>query len=120
MISIVFFGKPHISPFPYFWTIRLDRYIGAFGYFVLAGQILYALFILYFLFKEVKSILKKKQAYFRSGWNLCEVCILALAVASIVFYLYRMFVGKDLMEQWRMHPHMFLNFHFVAYWDQVR
>ncbi|XP_038066719.1 polycystic kidney disease protein 1-like 2 [Patiria miniata] len=118
-LLVEFLPQGGALPFPYFWTIRLDRYIGAFAYFVVAGQIIYTLFIVFFLFREIKNIFREKRAYFDSVWNLCEVCIIGLAVASIVFYLYRMFVGWDLMEQWRTQPKTFLNFHFVAYWDQL-
>ncbi|XP_022092642.1 uncharacterized protein LOC110980349 [Acanthaster planci] len=118
-LLVEFLPQGGATPYPYFWTIRLDRYIGAFAYFVLAGQIVYTLFIIYFLVRELRNLFREKRQYFDSVWNLCEVCILALAISSIVFYLYRMFVGWDLMEQWRTQPKVFLNFHFVAYWDQL-
>ena len=105
--------------FPYFWSIRLDRYNSTFGIFVLIGQVIYALFILYFLIREIRKIIREKKEYFNNSWNGVEVCIISLSIASMVFYFYRVDVGNRMIEQRKKYPQMFLNFHYLVNWDQV-
>eukprot|EP00057_Strongylocentrotus_purpuratus_P019968 XP_011674442.1 PREDICTED: polycystic kidney disease 2-like 1 protein [Strongylocentrotus purpuratus] len=107
--------------FPYvnFRTIRLDRYQGNFAYFVLAGEVTYVLFLLYFTYKEIKLFIKKKREYFRSFWNMLEVTTLVMAYCAITFYLYRLFIGRQLMAQYRTDPDSFLNFQYVSHWDSL-
>ncbi|XP_063961569.1 polycystin family receptor for egg jelly-like [Lytechinus pictus] len=105
--------------FPYvnFRTIRLDRYQGSFAYFVLAGEVAYVLYLLYFTYREIKLFIKKKKEYFKSFWNMLEVVTLVMAYCAITFYLYRLFIGRQLMEQYRTNPDSFLNFQYVSHWD---
>ncbi|XP_072168153.1 polycystin-2-like protein 1 [Diadema setosum] len=104
-------------PYTSFRTIRLDRYQGNFAYFVLAGEVIYVAFLLYFTYREGKQLWKKKKDYFGSVWNLLEVVTLVLAYAAISFYLYRLFIGRRLVNQYREDPESFMNFQYIAHWD---
>ncbi|XP_071504830.1 polycystin-2-like protein 1 [Diadema antillarum] len=106
-------------PYTSFRTIRLDRYQGNFAYFVLAGEVIYVAFLLYFTYREGKQLWKKKKDYFGSVWNLLEVVTLVLAYAAISFYLYRLFIGRRLVNQYREDPESFMNFQYIAHWDLV-
>ena len=104
----------------FFWTTRIDRYVGTFAYFVLAGQIIFCLFILYFLQHEVRAIIREKKQYFKEPWNFAEIGTIILAIAGMVFYGYRYVSGRKLMSDFNDDKAAFLDFHFFAQFDQVR
>ncbi|XP_071797014.1 polycystin-1-like protein 2 isoform X2 [Asterias amurensis] len=118
-LLVEFLPQGGAMAFPYFWSIRLDRYNSTFGIFVLIGQVIYALFILYFLIREIRKILREKKEYFNNSWNGVELCIISLSIASMVFYFYRVDVGNRMIEQRKKYPQMFLNFHYLVNWDQL-
>ncbi|XP_072035408.1 LOW QUALITY PROTEIN: polycystin-1-like protein 2 [Amphiura filiformis] len=107
------------SPFTFFWTTRLDRYDGSFAIFILAGQLIFGLFIIYFLQHEIRNIIKEKKEYFKNPWNIAELVTIALSISGMGFYAYRYIVGRSLMEDYKEHQPMMIDFHFFAQWDQL-
>ncbi len=47
--------------------MRLDRYVGAFMFVILAAEILVLIFIIYFIGREIRKIYKQRKAYFKVG-----------------------------------------------------
>ena len=104
----------------FFWTTRIDRYVGSFAYFVLAGQLIFCLFIIYFLQHELRAIIREKKKYFKEPWNLAEIGTIILAIVGMFFYGYRYVSGRKLMSDFKNDKQQFLDFHFFAQFDQVR
>ena len=48
-----------------FHILRLNRYIGPFMFVVLAAEILTLCFVIFFIQREIKKIVKEKRDYFR-------------------------------------------------------
>ena len=48
-----------------FHTVKLLRYVNPFDYFVLACEMVYVAFIIYYIIEEILEIRKKKCAYFK-------------------------------------------------------
>ena len=45
--------------------MRLDRYVGAYTYVIIAAEIGVALFLLYFMIREFRKWLKQRKQYFK-------------------------------------------------------
>ncbi|XP_071814843.1 polycystin family receptor for egg jelly-like isoform X3 [Apostichopus japonicus] len=106
------------SSYVYFIPMKLDRYHSSVAYFILAGEIVYLCFILYFLFREFYNIRKERAAYFKSMWNILEVCTISLALLGLFCYVYQMILSRDLLVQYRDQPNQFLNFQYVSTWAE--
>lgn len=70
-------------------TFRLFSYIGGYGIFVLACEILAVIFVVYYLVREIRRIKIEGRQYFKSFWNFLEFSNLCLAIVSIVMYMIR-------------------------------
>lgn len=117
---VLWFVETGASSYVYFIPMKLDRYHSSVAYFILAGEIVYLCFILYFLFREFYNIRKERAAYFKSMWNILEVCTISLALLGLFCYVYQMILSRDLLVQYRDQPNQFLNFQYVSTWAEVR
>lgn len=70
-----------------FEGLKLLRYHTPGGAYVLASEIVYLLFTIFYTRREYKSIKKLGCSYFRSIWNLMELWVIALSYTAVVFYL---------------------------------
>lgn len=60
------------------------------------------LFTLFFIVRELRNLFKAKMAYFLSFWNLVELGIIAMSLAAIVIYFYRLIMTNGLTEQFKV------------------
>ena len=54
---------------PKIQTIRLYRYVGPEMVFVMACELTYMLFLLFFIYKQVKKYLKERKEFLKDPWN---------------------------------------------------
>ena len=71
-------------------------------------QIAYVVFTLFFIVRELKSFIKARLAYFKSFWNLVEIGIIAMSIASIIIFFYRMIVTNGLTKDFKVSLSLFL------------
>ncbi|XP_054634535.1 polycystin-2 isoform X2 [Dunckerocampus dactyliophorus] len=91
-----------------FQTVRLIRYVTSWDYFVALCEVMFCLFILYYVVEEVLEIRIHRLHYFRSLWNCLDVLIVTLSVVAIIMNITRTaMVGhllKSLLENYTTHP----------------
>lgn len=102
-----------------FLTYRLYRYVGDFQIFILAMEVLFLLFILYFTYREGKSFYQKRKAYFKDSWNWIEVIIIILSWISIAHYFICFGIRKWTLEKYLDNREGFTNFHYISAWQVV-
>lgn len=109
-----------IVPFYRLEVIRLMRYHQGFGAFVLACELGYVIFTLYFLHREYKKWKIEGRDYFKSYWNWAEVTVISLSISAIVFYAYRMKVTRKILSTFeKTHGNGYIKMQFVAQVDEV-
>lgn len=69
-----------------FLTYRLHRYVGDFQLFIFACEFFFLAFVVYFTYREGKSLWKLRIKYFAGVWNWLEFVLLVLCWVSIGFY----------------------------------
>ncbi|XP_070579640.1 polycystin-1-like [Ptychodera flava] len=106
---------PHIK----FQTITVDRYSGPWMYIVMAGEAAFALFLLFFMYREGKSLKALKKKYFKDFWSYMEIITISLALTCVVCYMYRMLVGRLLISDHKDDRNAFVSFQYVCYWDDI-
>ncbi|XP_061626834.1 polycystin-2 [Phyllopteryx taeniolatus] len=91
-----------------FQTVRLIRYVSSWDYFVGLCEVMFCLFILYYVVEEVLEIRIHRLHYFRNLWNCLDVLIVTLSVVAIVMNITRTAMVshllKTLLENYTTHP----------------
>lgn len=57
--------------------------------------------------------------FLQDSWNVYEVLILSLCVATIVLYFYRLIHSSRLSKQLHNEPTKFHNLQYAVLWDEV-
>lgn len=104
--------------YPSILTLKLYRYVGGDMYFVLSCEILYLLFTLYFLFRELKMVKKEGVGYLKNPWSIVEVFVTMLSLSLVVLYFVRMKFTSDSVEAMRTDHNRFISLHYTAFLDE--
>ncbi|XP_010795554.1 polycystic kidney disease protein 1-like 2, partial [Notothenia coriiceps] len=84
-------------------SVRLYQSTGGLHIFVLAAEIMYLLFILYYMFLQAKLMKQQRCAYFRSTWNLLELSIILLSWSTLAIYINRTLLGNRDITYYQNH-----------------
>nr|XP_033965449.1 LOW QUALITY PROTEIN: polycystic kidney disease protein 1-like 2 [Pseudochaenichthys georgianus] len=100
-------------------SVRLYQSTGGLHIFVLAAEIIYLLFILYYMFLQAKLMKQQRCAYFRSMWNLLELSIILLSWSTLAIYINRTLLGNRDITYYQNHKDQFANFYETASADSL-
>ncbi|CAL8240515.1 unnamed protein product [Merluccius merluccius] len=95
-------------------NLRLYQSPGGFQVFIITVEVLYFLFVFYYMFLQGKRMKEQRWAYLRCQWNLLELSIICLSWASLAAFIQRALVGSRDMEYYHHHKHRFASFHATA------
>ncbi|KAI3378657.1 hypothetical protein SNEBB_011293 [Seison nebaliae] len=98
-------------------TVKLIRYVTGMDYFVLASEILFCLFLIYYSIEEIIEIKRNKCKYFKSVWNILDIVILIIGYIAVTFSLYRNSKVKGLLDNLLRNHYSFPDFEFLGYWE---
>lgn len=63
-------------------TVRLIRYITTWDYFILGCEIVFCVFILYYVVEEILELRIHKFSYFNSIWNILDIIVIMASQMS--------------------------------------
>uniref|UniRef100_A0A3B4YES0 Polycystic kidney disease protein 1-like 2 n=1 Tax=Seriola lalandi dorsalis TaxID=1841481 RepID=A0A3B4YES0_SERLL len=95
-------------------SVRLYQSTGGFHIFVMAAEIIYLLFILYYMFLQGRLMKQQRWAYFRSKWNLLELTIILLSWSAVAVFIKRTLLGNRDMMYYHNHKDQFASFYETA------
>lgn len=72
-----------------FYTMKLFRYSTAYDTFILACEIIFICFTVYFTFEEGQQMYILKEDYLTNWWNILDIIIIVLSYLTIGFGIYR-------------------------------
>ncbi|XP_060896923.1 polycystin-2-like protein 1 [Labrus mixtus] len=98
-------------------TVKLIRYITNWDYFILGCEIVFCLFILYYVVEEVLELQIHKFFYFKSIWNILDIVVIMLAIVAIVFNIFRTIKVDTLLGKLLEQPDTYADFEFLAFWQ---
>ncbi|CAL8108414.1 unnamed protein product [Calicophoron daubneyi] len=85
-----------------------------------AFQVLYVFALICYLVKEMRNIYKSGWRYFKSFWTFTELFIIIGSIAAIAAFAYMtQATTKHVNEFSRTHGTVFMNFQFLAYWNEA-
>ena len=88
-------------------------------FFVLGCEVLYLLFSLYFVMREIKQFKQNGRQQFKNPWSVLEIFVTMLSVAAVVVYFLRLKHTADSVQEMIKNPDKFVSFHFTALLDEV-
>ncbi|KAM9804248.1 polycystin-2-like protein 1 [Neosynchiropus ocellatus] len=98
-------------------TVKLIRYITHWDYFILACEVIFCIFILYYIVEEILELRIHKCSYFSSIWNILDIVIILLAIVAIIFYIFRAVKVDNLLGKLLEQPEIYADFEFLAFWQ---
>lgn len=108
-----------VIPFVNIHTARLYNYTSSYMFIVLACEFIFVLFILYFLYRELRKLFREGTPHFKQFWNICEIVIVVSAGVGIGLNIYRYLKFTNVLEETRNAPFQFKSFQLAAYWDEM-
>ncbi|KAM4731296.1 polycystin-1-like protein 2 [Anableps anableps] len=100
-------------------AIRLYPSTGGLYFFVMTAEIIYLLFILYYMFKQAKLLRQHRWLYFKNKWNLLELSIILLSWSAVAVFIQRTLLGNRDMTYYQNHKDQFPSFYETAAADSV-
>ncbi|XP_072095929.1 polycystin-2-like protein 1 [Mobula birostris] len=104
-------------PSSQFRTVKLIRYINNWDYFIIACEIIFCIFILYYIVEEILELRLHKLQYFKCIWNCLDLVVILLALLSIGFHIFRTIKVNILMGALLTDPESYADFEFLAFWQ---
>ncbi|XP_064173028.1 polycystin-2-like protein 1 [Anguilla rostrata] len=98
-------------------TVKLIRYISTWDYFIIGCEMVFCVFILYYVVEETLEIRIHKLSYFSSIWNILDVLVILLAIVAIIFNVFRTIKVDKLLGKLLEQPDIYADFEFLAFWQ---
>uniref|UniRef100_A0A3Q3NL01 Polycystic kidney disease protein 1-like 2 n=1 Tax=Labrus bergylta TaxID=56723 RepID=A0A3Q3NL01_9LABR len=99
-------------------NVRLYQSTGGLHIFVMASEVIYFLFVMYYMFVQGKLMKQHRWAYFKSKWNLLELGIIILSWSAMSVFIKRTVLGMQNIEYYQNHKD-YASFHETAKADAV-
>ncbi|XP_032386246.1 polycystic kidney disease protein 1-like 2 [Etheostoma spectabile] len=100
-------------------SVRLYQSPDGLYIFVMAAEIVYLLFIFYYMFLQGKLMKQQRWAYFRNRWNLFELTIILLSWSTVAVFIKRTLLGNRDMTYFQNHKDKFPSFYDTAKADSA-
>ncbi|XP_013408339.1 polycystic kidney disease protein 1-like 2 [Lingula anatina] len=100
-------------------SMRLYRYLQQFNLFVMACEIIYCIYVLYFIVAECMALKERGWSYFISGWTWISISLISVSLAGIGTYIARSIVTIAVMERFKRDPSAFVNFEQTVLLDKA-
>ncbi|KAM3877020.1 polycystin-1-like protein 2 [Diretmus argenteus] len=100
-------------------SVRLYQSPGGLHIFVMASEVIYFLFIIYYMFVQGKLMKQQRWAYFKSKWSLLELAIIILSWSALSVFIKRTFLGNRDMAYYQSNKDQYASFHETAQADAV-
>uniref|UniRef100_A0AAY5ENT2 Polycystic kidney disease 2-like 1 n=1 Tax=Electrophorus electricus TaxID=8005 RepID=A0AAY5ENT2_ELEEL len=98
-------------------TVKLIRYITTWDYFIIGCEIVFCVFIFYYIVEEILELRIHRLSYFKSIWNTLDVVVILLAIVAIIFNVFRTIKVDRLLGNLLKEPNMYADFEFLAFWQ---
>ncbi|XP_015913984.2 polycystin-2 [Parasteatoda tepidariorum] len=100
-----------------FRTVKLLRYVSTSDYFIFVCEIIFTVFVIYYLIEEILEIKRMKCKYFKDFFNIQDILVLLVSFLCIGFSVYRNMVIDGLIEELLSKPDSYPNFEYLGYWQ---
>ncbi|NXW14670.1 PK1L2 protein, partial [Circaetus pectoralis] len=100
-------------------SVRLYPYTNSLHIFVVAAEVIYFLFILYYMIVQGKLMKTLRWRYFHSKWNLLEIAIILISWSALSVFVKRTILGTRDISYYQEHKEDCVSFNETARADAV-
>ncbi|XP_071612747.1 polycystin-1-like protein 3 [Heliangelus exortis] len=100
-------------------SVRLYPYTGSLHIFVVAAEIIYFLFVVYYMIVQGKEMKALRWRYFHSKWNLLEIAIILISWSALSVFVKRTILGTRDISYYQEHKEDCVSFKETARADAV-
>ncbi|OXB62704.1 hypothetical protein ASZ78_003064 [Callipepla squamata] len=100
-------------------SVRLYPYTNTLHIFVVAAEVIYFLFVVYYMIVQGKLMKTLKWRYFHSKWNLLEMAIILISWSALSVFVKRTILGKRDISYYQEHKEDSVSFNETARADAV-
>ncbi|XP_061449764.1 polycystin-1-like protein 2 [Rhineura floridana] len=100
-------------------SVRLYPYTDGLHIFVVAAEVIYFLFVIYYMVGQGKLMRALKWNYFCSKWNLLELAIIFISWSALLVFVRRTILGLQDISYYQEHKDEFASFNQTATVDAV-
>lgn len=120
VVTLLFEQLPtgSLTSYPSILTLRLFRYVGGEMYFVLTCEIVYLMFCVFFVVKEIRLFVKKGREHLKNPWSVLEMFVTLLSLSAVGLYFARMKFTNDALRDMNDDRFGFVSFHYTAFLDE--
>ncbi|RNA15513.1 polycystic kidney disease 1-like 2 [Brachionus plicatilis] len=101
----------------FFEPVILFEPSNSFAAFIIAINIIFLIFTIFFMIKEIRLIIKQKLDYLKNFWNYVEWTIFVFTWFTFSMYLYRLYAKEDLIDKIKSHKEKVIKLQMVCYWN---
>lgn len=95
-------------------TIRVFRYLGKFSAALLACEVMFAFMLVWWIVRDGKRLWKERTVFWRNLWNIIDLSITALSIASLILYFVRLGFLGFAIKKFRKDRSKFVSFQYVV------
>uniref|UniRef100_A0A8B9Z7Y1 Polycystic kidney disease protein 1-like 2 n=1 Tax=Buteo japonicus TaxID=224669 RepID=A0A8B9Z7Y1_9AVES len=100
-------------------SVRLYPYTNSLHIFVVAAEVIYFLFIVYYMIVQGKLMKTLRWRYFHSKWNLLEIAIILISWSALSVFVKRTILGTQDITYYQEHKEDCVSFNETARADAV-
>uniref|UniRef100_A0A8C8ADQ3 Polycystic kidney disease protein 1-like 2 n=1 Tax=Otus sunia TaxID=257818 RepID=A0A8C8ADQ3_9STRI len=100
-------------------SVRLYPYTNSLHIFVIAAEVIYFLFLVYYMIVQGKLMKTLRWRYFHSKWNLLEMAIILISWSALSVFVKRTILGTRDITYYREHKEDCVSFNETARADAV-
>ncbi|XP_008704263.1 polycystic kidney disease 2-like 1 protein isoform X1 [Ursus maritimus] len=98
-------------------TVKLIRYVSNWDFFIIGCEIIFCIFIFYYVVEEILELHIHRLHYLSSIWNILDLVVILLSIVAVGFHIFRTLEVNRLMGKLLQQPNMYADFEFLAFWQ---
>ncbi|KAK7810931.1 hypothetical protein U0070_013585 [Myodes glareolus] len=98
-------------------TVKLIRYVNNWDFFIAGCEVIFCVFIFYYVVEEILEIHLHRLHYLSSIWNILDLVIILLSVVAVGFHIFRTLEVNRLLGKLLQQPDTYADFEFLAFWQ---
>ncbi|XP_064125155.1 polycystin-2-like protein 1 [Loxodonta africana] len=98
-------------------TVKLIRYVSNWDFFIVGCEIVFCVFIFYYMVEEILELHIHRLHYLSSIWNILDLVVVLLSIVAMGFHIFRTLEVNRLLGKLLQQPNTYADFEFLAFWQ---
>ncbi|KAF5911302.1 hypothetical protein HPG69_019670 [Diceros bicornis minor] len=98
-------------------TVKLIRYVSNWDFFIIGCEIIFCIFIFYYVVEEILELYIHRLHYLSGIWNILDLVVILLSIVAVGFHIFRTLEVNRLMGKLLQQPDIYADFEFLAFWQ---